>query len=102
MTDTFMGRCGIDCETCSLREESGCPGCTATEGKPFWGECSLAKCCIVKNHEHCGGCNDFPCNLLHKFSYDPEHGDNGKSISNLREWNEMGYDVWRKNISKES
>jgi hypothetical protein len=99
MADAFMARCGIDCEACKYREQMNCPGCPATGGKPFWGECQVARCCIGKGHEHCGQCAEFPCELLKKFAYDPEQGDNGRRIRNLEAWNEKGYDVWRKEKS---
>ena len=96
MADSFMGRCGIDCEACNYREQMNCPGCPATEGKPFWGECKLAMCCISKGYEHCGQCQEFPCEVLKAFSYDPDQGDNGQRIRNLQAWNEVGYEAWRK------
>ena len=95
MADSFMGRCGVDCEACEYRVQTGCPGCRAAEGKLFWGECTLAKCCIGKNLEHCGQCQEFPCKTLNDYAYDPEHGDKGKRIRNLREWNEKGFEAWR-------
>jgi len=96
VADLFMGRCGIDCEACKYRTQTGCPGCPATEGKPFWGECKLAMCCLAKGHAHCGECAEFPCATLNEYAYDREQGDNGKRILNLRAWNEMGYDAWRR------
>lgn len=96
MADLFMGRCGIDCNECSCRVQMGCPGCINSEGKPFWGECRVSKCCTGKDYEHCGRCQEFPCDVLNEFSYASEHGDNGKRIRNLEIWNEMGYDAWRR------
>lgn len=102
MADSFMGRCGIDCGSCEYREKTNCPGCQAAEGKMFWGECAVAKCCISRNLEHCGPCQDFPCVTLNEYSYHPEQGDNGKRINNLREWNEKGYDAWRRENEQSS
>lgn len=84
MADRLLARCGIDCEACSFRGgQTQCPGCGAAEGKLFWGECALAKCCIGKGHDHCGQCEAFPCETLKEYSYDKEHGDNGERIRNL-------------------
>jgi hypothetical protein len=102
MADPFMGRCGIDCNDCEYRAPMNCPGCVCSEGKPFWGECSVAKCSADKGHEHCGKCQEFPCEMLNKFAYDPDQGDNGKRISNLREWNEKGYAAWRRERNESS
>ena len=44
--------CGLDCSGCSFKEN--CGGCVATGGKPFGGDCMVAKCCSAN---HCG---DFP------------------------------------------
>ncbi len=102
MVDSFMGRCGIDCQACKHRAGTGCPGCPATEGKPFWGECALATCCITKGHSHCGQCQEFPCATLNEYAYDPENGDNGARIRNLVAWNGKGYDAWRRAKSEQS
>src|SRR5512135_424827 len=91
-----MARCGIDCEACEYRTPKSCPGCLAAEGKLFWGECAVAKCCMAKGHDHCGQCLEFPCALLNEYAYHPEQGDNGKRILNLRAWNTMGYAAWRR------
>ena len=95
MANSFMGRCGVDCEACDYRVKTGCPGCPATDGKPFWGECELAMCSISKGLDHCGQCPDIPCDKLKEWSYDPgEHGDNGERIRNAEAWNKKGYDAW--------
>lgn len=62
---------------------------------PFWGECEVAKCCIAKGHDHCGQCQEFPCAILNAYAYQPERGDNGKRLLNLKAWNEMGYAMSR-------
>jgi hypothetical protein len=100
--DSFMGRCGIDCEACEYRTQMGCLGCPAAEGKLFWGECEVAKCCIAKGHDHCGQCQEFPSARLNALAHDPEHGDNGQRILNLRAWNEMGCDAWRGDKNEQS
>jgi hypothetical protein len=75
----------------------GCPGCQATDGKLFWGECEVAMCCMAKGHDHCGQCQEFPCAILNAYAHHPEHGDlRGTRILNLRAWNEMGYDAWQR------
>ena len=80
-----MAYCGLECDPCSYRAKSNCPGCRAAAGNVFWGECVLAKCCIAKGHEHCGKCKDFPCEQLKAFSFgEGEPGDNGRRIENLR------------------
>ena len=81
-------RCGLICATCEYRERTGCGGCIATNGHPFYGECRLAVCCQEKGHLHCGLCPEFPCELLKEFSSDPEHGDNPHwaRIEQCRTW----------------
>ena len=91
MASLRMSRCGIDCEACEYRSKMSCPGCQAAAGKLFWGECSVAQCCIHKEHDHCGQCADFPCDTLKEYAYHPEQGDNGERIRNLEAWNEKGY-----------
>ena len=86
MTNPSMARCGIDCAACEFRKQMNCPGCHATEGKPFWGACTLALCSMEKGHDHCGHCQQFPCDTLTEFASDPEHGDQGARIRNLEAW----------------
>ncbi len=95
MADLFMGRCGCDCKNCKHRESDGCPGCPTAQGKMFWGECEVAKCCLDKGHDHCGQCQEFPCATLRKYADDPEQGDSER-LRNLRAWNEIGYEAWTK------
>ena len=81
-------RCGIVCHECSYKEPMSCPGCVEMD-KPFWGEeCPVKSCCEGKELQHCGECEHFPCELLHKFAYDKEQGDEGKRIEQCRLWRE--------------
>jgi len=72
--------CGIDCDNCKYKEENGCKGCRTNEGKIFWGECDLYKCCTSKNLIHCGMCTDFPCSMLQEWA----SSENPERIDNLR------------------
>lgn len=79
-------RCGLLCSQCSYREQVDCPSCVHMS-KPFWGDiCPVKSCCEAKSKEHCGQCNDFPCDLLHQFAYETEQSDNGKRIEQCKEW----------------
>ena len=67
-----------------------CAGCVSIK-IPFWGEaCALKDCCEKRNLAHCGLCKMFPCELLKKFSYDKEHGDDGKRIRQCEAWAAAG------------
>jgi len=81
-------RCGLHCTGCEWKETQGCGGCIETNGNPFHGKCPVAACCQDKGFMHCGECPDIPCELLTKYSNDPEHGDKpaGKRIEQCREW----------------
>ena len=86
--DRIESRCGLLCSACSYRAQMGCTGCVHIE-KPFWGDsCPVKACCEAKQHEHCGGCDNFPCNLLKGFAYDEDQGDNGKRIEQCKVWTE--------------
>ncbi|MGO5065505.1 DUF3795 domain-containing protein [Clostridium sporogenes] len=81
-------RCGILCSACEYKDQMGCSGCVNIE-KPFWGEkCPVKSCCESKENKHCGTCENFTCELLNKFAYDKEQGDNGKGIKQCRKWSE--------------
>ena len=81
--------CGIDCEICKYKEESGCKGCriVAPKGECVWGgRCELHDCALEKNLLHCGLCSDFPCAKLQEWaaSENPERIDNLKKlVSNI-------------------
>lgn len=70
--------CGLSCEECEYREEFHCGGCMATGGNPFYGPCELAACARRKKVNFCGECKDFCCEMLHRYSYDDEEGDDPK------------------------
>lgn len=84
-----QSRCGLLCSGCSFREPCGCGGCVAANGHPFYGECTVARCCQEKGLMHCGECDRMPCEKLYAFSCtDPEHGDKpaGARLAILRAW----------------
>lgn len=49
--------CGKNCNDCAYREELACSGCKAGPGRPYGGECEIARCCRSKGHEECQTCN---------------------------------------------
>ena len=53
MEETY---CGKTCAECGRKEELNCPGCNAGPGKPYDGDCILAKCARGKGHETCATC----------------------------------------------
>jgi general stress protein 26 len=65
---TVQSRCGLLCSGCTYKESHGCTGCLALDGKPFWGECDIAKCCLSKGYAHCGECPEIPCDILRDYS----------------------------------
>ena len=84
----IKSRCGIVCDTEMCKEAFGvdCPGCLHIS-KPIWADSCLVKdCCEGKKHNHCGECEDFPCELLKSFAYHEEHGDDGAMIEQCKEW----------------
>ena len=86
MDEQMMGMCGTYCGVCDWRERTHCPGCPTNRGKMFWGSCLVATCCIRKGCQHCGFCTELPCRKLQSAFDDPEHGDSGERLANLRSW----------------
>jgi hypothetical protein len=82
----LIARCGDYCGICAWKEPMNCPGCQAARGDMFHGVCQVAKCSLAKGYAHCGECPDLPCGMLQAISDDPEHGDNGERLANLRAW----------------
>lgn len=78
--------CGTDCGLCEWKDKLNCKGCQDSQSHMFWGQCDKAKCCIEKEYAHCGFCSDMPCQKLLDLFADPEHGDNGTRLTNLRNW----------------
>ena len=68
--------CGIVCSDCEWykgEREPHCSGCTAVEGKPFWGSCLTYACAKEHGVEHCGLCEEFPCKEFME-RFDPSEG----------------------------
>ena len=86
MDEKLIGMCGAYCGSCEWKEKTNCPGCQACKGEMFWGTCSVAKCSIEKGYFHCGFCSDLPCTELQQAFDNPEHGDNGERLANLKNW----------------
>lgn len=53
--------CGLECAGCSFKEN--CGGCVATGGKPFGGECMVAKCRTCHKDDNCGDFSKNVCAL---------------------------------------
>ena len=84
----IKSRCGIVCKPEECKEAFGvdCPGCLHIS-KPIWGDsCPVKDCCEGKKLNHCGECEEFPCETLNSFAFDEEHGDNGAMIDQCKEW----------------
>jgi hypothetical protein len=63
----LLAPCGMNCGFCLgyKREKTPyCPGCFAHKGQPYWGECKLYACATKHKVEHCGLCEDFPCDFF--------------------------------------
>lgn len=86
MDKQMIGMCGAYCGVCEWKEKTNCPGCQTCQSKPFWGECSIAKCSIGKGYNHCGYCSNLPCDKLQDAFNNEEHGDNGERLINLKNW----------------
>jgi hypothetical protein len=56
----------------------------------------VATCCLAKELENCGGCDEFPCEKLVAFAYDEQQGDDGERIRNLEAWRKDGFEAWLK------
>jgi len=80
-------RCGIVCDPVKCKEafKVDCPGCVAMD-KPFWGECDVKICCEGRGLEHCGLCDNFPCEVLKSYAYNEQHGNNGEMIEQCKRW----------------
>lgn len=88
MDTQLIGMCGAYCGICEWKAITNCPGCQAAGGKMFWGECVVARCAIDKGFQHCGTCPEVPCGTLQQYFDNPEHGDNGERLENLKAWAE--------------
>lgn len=86
MDKTLISMCGTYCGECEWKEKTNCPGCQKSQSNMFWGQCQVAKCAIEKGHNHCGHCLELPCQPLQEAFDNPEHGDNGERLANLKSW----------------
>lgn len=53
MAETY---CGKNCADCKKKSELKCPGCRLGPGKPYGGDCAIAKCCISRGRHDCADC----------------------------------------------
>ena len=95
MDRQMIAMCGAYCGDCEWKSKTNCPGCQAARGNMFWGECTVAKCCVSKGFSHCGECPDLPCADLQAAFDHPEHGDRGERLANLKAW-ASGQDTYLK------
>ncbi len=104
-----LAYCGIYCPECSFKvafetqkrehllampekydsfknadlEDCKCSGC---KHEKIRGDCKIKDCAISKNLEHCGECDDFPCDIILNFSNDgiPHHKNAMKNLKSIR------------------
>lgn len=74
-------KCGADCSDCDFFLGGSCGGCTASSDEDG---CDIYDCCAAKEHDNCGLCPDFPCDLLRDASFDEEDGDDGDRLVRLK------------------
>ncbi len=86
MDNMMKAMCGTYCGICEWKDKMNCQGCKSCSSRIFWGECKVAKCCMERGFEHCGFCKELPCQMLIDAYHDPEHGDNGARLQNLKNW----------------
>jgi hypothetical protein len=86
MDRNMIAMCGAYCGACEWKPKVNCPGCQVAKGKMFWGQCQIAMCCLGKGFTHCGECSELPCGILNAVCSDPEHGDRGERLLNLKAW----------------
>lgn len=91
----LMAMCGTYCGVCTWKDKINCPGCLASKGDMIYGECDKAKCCIQKGFKHCGLCPEMPCQKLLDLFKDPDHGDKGARLYNLKNWSK-GNNIFKK------
>jgi ferredoxin len=84
------GFCGDYCGKCP-NYPNDCHGCIPDNHM----NCHFVKCCLNKSIEHCGFCNDFPCNTLSNFVPDdrPECPA-GYHVRNLSARKTLGTQAW--------
>jgi hypothetical protein len=73
----LLARCGMYCGFCAIykgKSDAQCDGCYTKEGQQFWGECKIYACCEEHGVEHCGLCDDLPCEFF--AGYFPNAPDN--------------------------
>jgi len=77
-------------------EESPCPGCKGGETQ----DCEFIRCCQEHDVSCCAYCNDFPCEMLKRFSVDEwvHHRD---VIANHTRIKEIGIEAWLLEQSKQ-
>ena len=79
----IKGKCGTDCNKCSFKEKFNCNGCLKQQGKIFWGECAIYSCATERDCQHCGHCQELPCEKLLDFI---KNGHNPDRLTNLNRW----------------
>ena len=64
LVKSTLTACGLDCGSCPWHQGKMpqiCPGCEEVDGRPFCGSCATYDCVKTKKIEHCGLCDEFPC-----------------------------------------
>lgn len=111
MNTIFAAACGLFCGNCE-HLDTKCKGCGIQKGKPFWTTMMKVECCPIyscsvntKQLEHCGLCNEFPCEIFNQLR-DPSLSDEEAKNALLARQNdlvkrrEIGTEQWLKEKQK--
>ncbi len=107
----WLSPCALSCDTCSIHlstdeelaywEEQKvdldtirCDGCRSSlEGNHWSPRCPILVCCVYKKKlSYCSQCDEFPCEIIQKWTADfPHHAD---AVERLHEMKEQGVAEW--------
>ncbi len=94
--------CGAYCGNCEELET--CGGCATRVAQMASGPCAQHQCCTeVKQLEHCGLCDEFPCELVNAacFKMPPEEQERNRElvIRTLSRRARLGTTTWLREVA---
>ena len=96
------GYCGLYCGACpdlldtkDGKAKNPCCGCkSAVNNREWCAICNLKACAKEKHLDHCRQCDEYPCDDLQTFFYDPKYPYHKEAVDYLSTIEKEGKDVW--------
>lgn len=96
--DLQFSLCGLNCDLCSMKLGSYCPGCGGGDGNQG---CSIARCSLqFENVEYCFQCKNYPCEKYKDIDKYDSFIAHRHQLSDMKRMQEIGTEQYHRELNQ--